>query len=30
MSHITSPAPYSIGRPQDVIDIVNKHSACIL
>lgn len=27
MSHITSPAPYSIGRPQDVIDIVNKHSA---
>ena len=27
MSHITSPTPYSIGRPQDVIDIVNKHSA---
>ncbi len=27
MSQITSPAPYSISRPQDVIDIVNKNSA---
>ncbi len=27
MSHITSPAPYTIGRPQDVIDIVNKNAA---
>ena len=27
MSHITSPAPYSISRPQDVIDIVNKNAA---
>lgn len=24
MSQITSPATYSISRPQDVIDIVNK------
>ncbi|RWV43885.1 hypothetical protein EPU39_21415 [Escherichia coli] len=27
MSQITSPATYSISRPQDVIDIVNKNSA---
>lgn len=27
MSQITSPAIYSISRPQDVIDIVNKNSA---
>lgn len=27
MVQITSPAPYSISRPQDVIDIVNKNSA---
>lgn len=27
MSQITSPETYSISRPQDVIDIVNKNSA---
>ncbi|MCS2162835.1 MFS transporter [Scandinavium sp. H11S7] len=27
MSQITSPAPYTISRPQDVIDIINKNSA---
>lgn len=27
MSQLTSPAPYTISRPQDVIDIVNKNSA---
>lgn len=27
MAQITSPAPYTISRPQDVIDIVNEHSA---
>lgn len=30
MSQITSPATYSISRPQDVIDIVNKNSAVML
>jgi len=27
MSQITSPAPYYVSKPQDVIDIVNKNSA---
>lgn len=27
MSHFSNPALYTIGRPQDVIDIVNKNSA---
>lgn len=27
MVQITSPAPYTVSRPQDVIDIVNKNSA---
>jgi hypothetical protein len=27
MVQITSPAPYTVSRPQDVIDIINKNSA---